>query len=189
MNNTAINKAEELILLHDDDIYYNIIVHKTHNAFRRENIIREHKVIQDDKVETLFRDFTFTKPKDQPSWANVTQASILKTSKSSPVSPKEIHNKDAYENEYNMDILNPCNNDSADEGWKTVTKKNVKNQMFPKMSNHCQLNQQNCLNYTHKTDSTIYLRSLRRYLPYNATKMLYYISVRDGTLHLRPKAT
>ena len=62
MNKTAINKAEELILLHEDDTHYNIIVHKSHNAFRRENTIKEQ--IKNHE-ETLFGEFIFKDSKNQ----------------------------------------------------------------------------------------------------------------------------
>ena len=35
-------KADELILLHENDVHYNIIVHKSHNVSKMESNIKEH---------------------------------------------------------------------------------------------------------------------------------------------------
>ena len=83
---TATNEGEELILLHEDNIPYNIIVHKTHNAFRREGVMKKQNKYKKEKVETLFGDFVFTKPKGQPSWADITNPL---TPKSSPEASKK----------------------------------------------------------------------------------------------------
>ena len=49
-------KAEELILLHEDDIHYNIIVHKSHNAFKTKNVENSIEKKHKDENLTLFGD-------------------------------------------------------------------------------------------------------------------------------------
>ena len=49
-------KAKELILLHEDDIHFNIIVHKTHNVYYNASQIRKHSNVQHNDNTTLFGD-------------------------------------------------------------------------------------------------------------------------------------
>ena len=64
-------KAEELILLHEDDIHYNIIVHKDHNAYKTVTV--EEKHIENDHGEnmSIFGDKIHTVEKK--TWAEVTK--------------------------------------------------------------------------------------------------------------------
>ena len=47
-------KTEELVLLHEDDILYNIIVHKSHNAFKTKNMENSMKTKHQHENSTLF---------------------------------------------------------------------------------------------------------------------------------------
>ena len=49
-------KAEELILLHEDEVHFNIIVHKSHNAFKRTNSFEKHDKSVQEKNLTIFGD-------------------------------------------------------------------------------------------------------------------------------------
>ena len=66
-------KAEELILLHEGDVHYNIIVHKSHNAYKSVNSLKEH-IEEDHSVKrTIFGDSN--DPQALKSWAQVTKVS------------------------------------------------------------------------------------------------------------------
>ena len=61
-------REEELVLLHEDDIHYNIIVHKSHNASKN-MYHEEHNKKHHGEETTLFGDVI-----QQKSWAQVTNA-------------------------------------------------------------------------------------------------------------------
>ena len=65
--------AEEMILLHEDDIHYNIIVHKSHNGVRRENGINEHESKHREDSESIFGERLYEPPKISKSWAQATK--------------------------------------------------------------------------------------------------------------------
>ena len=69
---------EELILIHKDDIHYNLIVHKSHNTFKTNDSKKDHISKHDEPKETIFGDLVFTSPL---TWAQVTEKSTLQTSK------------------------------------------------------------------------------------------------------------
>ena len=66
-------KAAKLTLLHDDDVHYNMIVHKSHNAFTiRDNIEEHHKNTHSET--TIFGDVL--QSQNSPgtkSWAQITE--------------------------------------------------------------------------------------------------------------------
>ena len=61
-------KAEELTLLHEDDIHYNIIVPKGHNVYQTKDVKNNNK----NKNTTIFGDEI--KSTGKPSWAKITEA-------------------------------------------------------------------------------------------------------------------
>ena len=67
-------KEETLFLLHNDDIHYNMIVHRRNNAFNKEISIKEHMEKPHDNQKTIFGDIM--KPQVPKIWAQVTSANI-----------------------------------------------------------------------------------------------------------------
>ena len=63
-------RAEELILLHEDEIHYNIILHKSHNTFKSKTKHDKHTTAAHEEGRTLFGDLQ--QPKVSSSWAKVT---------------------------------------------------------------------------------------------------------------------
>ena len=42
IKNVFDEKPEELVLLHDDEVHYNLIVHKSHNTYKKKDIFKKH---------------------------------------------------------------------------------------------------------------------------------------------------
>ena len=63
-------KTEELIPLHEEDIHFNIIVHKSHNTYSNLSRTQEHIKFQHKENTTIFGDNIH--PKAPFSWAQVT---------------------------------------------------------------------------------------------------------------------
>ena len=107
-------KVETLFLLHNDDIHYNMIVHRSHNAFHTENQMREH--VQEN----------------HKTWAKVASAHIpenLQTSEDPPlyVKTRKSHSTETKSLKENEPVDSSVKNSEAeDEGWQTVTNKNSK---------------------------------------------------------------
>ena len=99
---TAAKNPEDLILLHEDDIHYNLIVHKSHNT-----VNNSHK-----GTETIFGEFLFKTPQSPNTWAEVTKKSILPQSKPDIKEPTNINTEEEVK------VLNNTN-----EGWNIVTNK------------------------------------------------------------------
>ena len=110
-------KAEELIILHKDEIHYNIILHKSHNTCHGKNKMMKHKT--DDHVEerTLFGDLL--QPKMSSSWANITSIN-RPVNKSNPYTGLQDLNEikpQTQDRKIDNDVPN------HDNDWQTVTKK------------------------------------------------------------------
>ena len=110
-------KAEELILLHEDEVQFTIIVHKSHNAFKKTNNFKTHTKSEHEGNVTLFDDINSSPALH--SWAEVTK--VHRPGHQDPDledSIQEVENtsKDIY--------LNPIENDNQEEidEWQTVGK-------------------------------------------------------------------
>ena len=116
-------KEEELILLHEDDIHYNIIVHKSHNVFKT-NLDKE---LMTNKQTTIFGDILQpTELSNNKSWAKVTKA----YRPGIPEEPDTTSTSHLLERNTphiitNTNINTKTNTSQGEEGWQTVTRKGV----------------------------------------------------------------
>ena len=99
-DNSSNEKAEELILLHVNDVHYDLIVHKSHNAFKTESNMKEHT----------------EKHKNFKSWAEATKASLVHTDTKQPSVKVSMD-----EEEIKAKRLKKI--DISDNEWKTVNKR------------------------------------------------------------------
>ena len=116
-NNSAAEIPEELILLHEDDNHYNLIVHKNHNAFRKEEPLRKHMPNHKKHIETIFGDFAFTTNQNPKTFAEMTKKSISSEPEKILLDKQEVNKAD-------LGSLN--NPDESEDGWQKVTNKGKK---------------------------------------------------------------
>ena len=64
-------RPEEMILLHEDDIHYNIILHKSHNTFKSKTDMAKHMVGEQKEEITIFGDKI--QSQNHISWAEITK--------------------------------------------------------------------------------------------------------------------
>ena len=104
-------KDEELILLHEDEVHFNIIVQKSHNAFKKVNCVK--KSVISVHSETIFGD-TNSSPQKR-SWADITKVhrpvyhhpgledSIIELKSSSEeIKPNTLHHDTHDEDEWQV---------------------------------------------------------------------------------------
>ena len=124
-------KAETLVLLHNDDIHYNMIVHRSHNAFHKDINPKEHIEKDHNKCQTIFGDsIGHESPTKLRTWANITsyhRPGYIQTSDDSPpIKPKEKYSStpESFKEDKAVEsfVKEP---ELEDEGWQTVTKKVV----------------------------------------------------------------
>ena len=106
--------AEEMILLHEDNIHYNIIVHKSHNGVRRENGINEHEPKHREDSESIFGERLYEPPKISKSWAQAAKASLLPQAQSVSVNSKD---------NTNLQDISKKVVEQSENAWETVIKK------------------------------------------------------------------
>ena len=114
IQNSPTEKAEHLVLIHEDDIHYNLIVNKCHNIFKNtikqsEHIPKNHNT---DNV-TIFGEVI--QPKDLQTWAQ-------KTGVFCPGSHSKITSKSDMKGDSEGNKKNTENIRANMEGWKTVAK-------------------------------------------------------------------
>ena len=124
-------REEELILLHEDDIHYNMIVHKSHNASKNK-YEEEHKKKYHGEETTLFGDVMH-----QKSWAQITKAFrpnipeklVISEQVKNHTSPNNYKDENLDKNDYNQFSGSTAN----EEGWQKVQRKGIhKIQASPK---------------------------------------------------------
>ena len=125
-------KAEELILLHEDETHYNIILHKSHTTFKSKNIFSEHKTEEHDKGKTLFGDYL--QHQESSSWADVTSKN-RPCNKSNPFSGPQssrIIKPGVLYNEVGLTSKDKEEGDtpSYDTEWTTVNRKRSSNIVY-----------------------------------------------------------
>ena len=113
-------KEETVFLLHNDDIHYNMIVHRSHNAFNKENSFKEHIEKPHDSQKNIFGDTM--KPQVPQTWAQVTSANIKDQIKN-PIDttltkPINKHKTEIHSTEEVVEIQ-----ETDDEGWMKVKHK------------------------------------------------------------------
>ena len=102
-------KAEELILLHEDEVHFNIIVHKSHNAFKRTNSFEKHAKSVHETNLTIFGDSN--SPQALHSWAEV-----IKVHRPGHQDPGLEDSFQELKTTSKEIYLNPIENDI--EGWR-----------------------------------------------------------------------
>ena len=113
-------KEEELILIHEDDIHYNLIVHKSHNAFKESSNIEHMKKKHSNNTSTIFGDsLQLNGIQETRSWAQVTEA----YRPSLPNEQSKFSNTNCLKRK-NTDTINTKEEMSSniDDGWQQVAK-------------------------------------------------------------------
>ena len=111
-------KAEELILLHQDDVHFNIIVHKSHNAFKRVISVKEHGEIVHEDSLTIFGEIN--SPPALHTWAEVSK--VHRPGHIDPGLEDSLHK--LHTNTHNIDVNCLENNPQDDEvEWQIVGKR------------------------------------------------------------------
>ena len=118
-------KAEELILLHEDETHYNIILHKSHTIFKSKNTFNKHKTEEDNRGRTLFGDFL---QQDSSSWAEVTSKNrpVNKLNPNSGPQSSNIIKPSILQSDVRLSSDTPNN----DDDWKTVNRKKSSNIVY-----------------------------------------------------------
>ena len=125
--------AEEVILLHEDNIHYNIIVHKNHNVSKENDSIKKHNENHKEGKETLFGDILFKPTKISNTYAQVTNASLLQKRPSVTEGTNETVKDDTDQGENDLKT-NSVSQGSSEKGWKTVINRGSGNR--DKKENH-----------------------------------------------------